>query len=946
MARPEFTKNYDQFYPVETFKKIGFHRAQCPKCENFYWRKSEKQDICGDAACTETYTFIGKGTGIGRKGVKMSYSDAWKSYEKAFNTARIPCTTIDRYPVVARWRADVDFCAAGIYCFQPYCMTGELDPPANPLIAPQFCLRFNDLDNIGLTGRHYSGFIMLGLQVFNKKNNFIFFKEEVVEFNYRWLTEFLEIDPEEITFREDVWCGGGNLGPCIEYFVGGLELGNMVFIEYKTFHDGSREKLEVQVVDVGIGLERVAWLINGSETSYIETFSSALEYLESKVKVERNSEIWKKFGPYSCMLDIDECVDIVKTWEKIADITGQNVETIKKSISEVKDMYVVLDHTRSLFLAIYDGALPSNVGGGGNIRNLLRRVIAIMHRNNWWNLLGLEGIMDIMNHHKKDLERIYGNGHFKDNESIKNVFALEIEKYEKTDKAQLEKLKKHLEKKKTMTTEDWILAIQSWGIPAEKISETTKFPIPDDLYIKIAEECERTVVPLEINLYDTNHLPATDLLFYKNQDIDKFTCKIIDVFVNMGKEENGKLNIVLTDCSAFYPTSGGQQHDTGIMVIDNITYKVVNVEKVGACNLHYLDKELHLGKDKLIGLSIKGEIDMERRKQLMAHHTGTHIVFAACKRILGPHVWQNGAKKTIEKAHLDITHFKSLSTEDEMLIEKEANRIVLSATNINKFYLNKKEAEVEYGFTLYQGGVIPGNTLRIVNIENTDVEACCGTHLDNTMEVGYIKILRSNKISDGVVRLEYVAYQRAVEELIYETSIINDLKDNWDIEKSLIVKTGKRFFHDFKMFENKSKKLELNVFNLQMKLINSGKNTLYFNQTEHDNPTFFFSNLNENTGLPLKLNHNGILYFNKGFIYGFIGAPNLISSDKLSALITDCHNPSQEAKEKNKVPKVLIKTSVGNKKNLVENVILISFNGDLNLNKLIPILKSLNFQEI
>lgn len=214
----------------------------------------------------------------------MSYSDAWKSYEKAFNTARIPCTTIDRYPVVARWRADVDFCAAGIYCFQPYCMTGELDPPANPLIAPQFCLRFNDLDNIGLTGRHYSGFIMLGLQVFNKKNNFIFFKEEVVEFNYRWLTEFLEIDPEEITFREDVWCGGGNLGPCIEYFVGGLELGNMVFIEYKTFHDGSREKLEVQVVDVGIGLERVAWLINGSETSYIETFSSAFRIFRIKGK--------------------------------------------------------------------------------------------------------------------------------------------------------------------------------------------------------------------------------------------------------------------------------------------------------------------------------------------------------------------------------------------------------------------------------------------------------------------------------------------------------------------------------------------------------------------------------------------------------------------------------------------------------------------------------------
>ncbi len=82
----------------------------------------------------------------------------------------MPCTPIARYPVVARWRADVDYVAAGIFCFQPYCVTGELEPPANPLICPQFCLRFNDLGNIGLTGRHYSGFIMLGIQVFNKKD--------------------------------------------------------------------------------------------------------------------------------------------------------------------------------------------------------------------------------------------------------------------------------------------------------------------------------------------------------------------------------------------------------------------------------------------------------------------------------------------------------------------------------------------------------------------------------------------------------------------------------------------------------------------------------------------------------------------------------------------------------------------------------------------------------
>lgn len=100
-------------------------------------------------------------------------------------------------------------------------------------------MRFNDLDNIGLTGRHYSGFVMMGIQVFNKPDNFIFFKEECIEFNYRWLTESLKIDPEEITFIEDIWAGGGNLGPSVEYFVGGLEVGNMVFMQYKYFNDGN-----------------------------------------------------------------------------------------------------------------------------------------------------------------------------------------------------------------------------------------------------------------------------------------------------------------------------------------------------------------------------------------------------------------------------------------------------------------------------------------------------------------------------------------------------------------------------------------------------------------------------------------------------------------------------------------------------------------------------------
>lgn len=127
-------------------------------------------------------------------------------------------------------------------------MTGELEPPANPLICPQFCVRFNDLDNIGLTGRHYSGFIMIGIQSFNYPDKYTFFSEECVEFNLNWLIDGLKIPKDEITLIEDVWSGGGNLGSCVEYFVKGLEVGNMVFTMFKYFPDGKPLSLLINFI--------------------------------------------------------------------------------------------------------------------------------------------------------------------------------------------------------------------------------------------------------------------------------------------------------------------------------------------------------------------------------------------------------------------------------------------------------------------------------------------------------------------------------------------------------------------------------------------------------------------------------------------------------------------------------------------------------------------------
>jgi alanyl-tRNA synthetase len=295
-------------------------------------------------------------------------------------------------------------------------------------------VRFNDLDNIGVTGRHYSGFIMMGNQVFNYPNDFKYFKDEAIEYNYRWLTETLEIDPDEITFVEDVWAGGGNLGPSIEYFVRGLEVGNMVFMQYKTFHDGSREELDIKIIDTGIGLERIAWLYNGTATSYMDTFANAMEFVQSIINLPINNDIWEKFGPYSCVLNIDEIDNVDDSWKKVADLMGEDVQLVKDSIQDVRDLYIILDHTRSILMTISDGSLPSNVGGGGNVRNILRRCFALMHKNGWWSKVGIDNFLKIFELHKKDLLGIYGV--FPDYKSFDDIIRVEFERWQTTDEAQ------------------------------------------------------------------------------------------------------------------------------------------------------------------------------------------------------------------------------------------------------------------------------------------------------------------------------------------------------------------------------------------------------------------------------------------------------------------------------------------------------------------------------
>lgn len=343
------------------------------------------------------------------------------------------------------------------------------------------------------------------------------------------------------------------------------------------------------MIDTGIGLERIPWLLNGSATSYSDTFPLAFDYFQKKLGISMDNDVWEKFGPYSCRLNIDEVEDLDKTWQEIADLINEPVEKIKKTIEPIRDMFIILDHTRTAMMIVTDGALPSNQGGGSNLRNIIRRTFAIMKKNNWWDIMKFDDYLELYNKHKEDLTELYGA--FKEYKSFNQIISMEYEKWLTTDSKSSQQLQKILKKTGgTLSIDQWIVAMTSWGIPPEEISKISNLEIPGNLYYEIATREERVVKVAEQILYNTSHLAETENLYYKNHKEYNFTAKVIDIFHNI-KDQN-KRNIVILDRSAFYPTSGGQEHDTGFLTVNGVKYDVVDAEKVGKCVLHILDREL------------------------------------------------------------------------------------------------------------------------------------------------------------------------------------------------------------------------------------------------------------------------------------------------------------------------------------------------------------------
>ena len=218
------SKEPEKYYATSVLKSEGFKRKQCTSCNIYFWTITNSE-VCGNPACSGGFSFIGNTPAT----KKLDYIGVWTEFSKLFK--KWGYTPIKRYPVVARWRDDTDFVQASIYDFQPYVVSGEVEPPANPLVVPQICLRFNDIDNIGITGAHYCAFVMIGQHAFMKPKDWN--QPKYFTDIHNWLKQGLGLRNEEITFHEDAWAGGGNFGPCMEYFSRGLELGNQVYMMFE-----------------------------------------------------------------------------------------------------------------------------------------------------------------------------------------------------------------------------------------------------------------------------------------------------------------------------------------------------------------------------------------------------------------------------------------------------------------------------------------------------------------------------------------------------------------------------------------------------------------------------------------------------------------------------------------------------------------------------------------
>ena len=680
------------------------------------------------------------------------------------------------FPLVPRNDNSLLLINSGMAPMKAY-FTGQEIPPSKRVTTCQKCIRTGDIDNVGKTARHGTFFEMLGDFSFGD-----YFKNEIVPWSWEFVTKVLEIPEDRLyvtIYEEDdetgkIWHdvvglpwdrivklgkednfwehGTGPCGPCTEiYYDRGPEYGcdsptcgvgcdcdrymefwNLVLTQFNAEEDGTYTELAMKNVDTGMGLERMATIMQGVDSIFdVDTVKSIRDAVCAKANVE--------YGK-------DHKTDV--------------------------SVRVITDHIRSVTMMTADGVLPSNEGRGYVLRRLLRR--AARHGK----LLGIEG--EFLAELSKSVIACSGEAYpelVEKQDYIFKILSIEENSFYKTIDKGMEILKADMEEmkaagEKVMSGEKSFRLYDTYGFPVDLTKEILAeegMEIDEDAFtaeMKAQKERARSsraksnYMGAAETVY--NELPVELETAFAGYDVyDVANAKIVALVANEAVAETaqaGDAVAVFLDRTPFYAESGGQVGDQGVIKTETGVVKVTNCVKVVG------GKIAHMG-EVTEGLVQVGEmacasIDVELRMASSRNHSATHLLHKALRTVLGTHVEQAGSYVSADRLRFDFTHFAAMTADEIKEVERLVNDAIFASYDVHTDEMSIDEARNRGAMALF--GEKYGEVVRVVDMGGYSIELCGGAHLKNTAQVGSFKILSENGVAAGVRRIEAVTGKEAL----------------------------------------------------------------------------------------------------------------------------------------------------------------------------------------
>ena len=828
---------------IPFWQESGHSCRECTVTGLRFWSRDPSRTTSGDTV-EDSYTFIGnpiiEGFPMRGKALKDAMRETFLDYFEQRGHARI-----DPYPVLARWRDDIHLTIASIADFQPHVTSGLVPPPANPLGISQPCIRLTDVAAVGRSGRHLTTFEMMAHHAFNRpdEGDVIYWIDQCVRYCDDMLVNTFGITPEEITYIENPWSGGGNAGPALEVIVGGLELATLVFMNLEEHEDGDVEikglryrEMPLQIIDTGYGLERFCWAAAGTSTIYEAIYPESVDWLKKIAGFDSmveglglgvdTDDLLAELSQLAGILNIDVGTDVDSLYQRLVERLGDGgveitVSNLKRLTEPLSSIYAIPDHMHAICNMLGDGLVPSNAKGGYLARMMARRVCRMKGD------LGIEiSLTELAAHHIDTHLDIAG--FVQSREGILTILAIEEARYHemlrKGEAAVRTALREIPKDAKEAPDEILFRLAEERGLNPEMVVSiaaklgwkeiSVRVGFAADMAARNAERTKTAAKAKSKGEIFQSDIPPTQQDYYSDTSQTEFSATVLDC-KSLTQIQIESLNLssevvvtpthyVVLDRTLFYPEGGGQLGDQGTLG----EAKVVDTRIENGVIYHLTNCSVEEG-------GISGQIDWERRRQLMDHHTAVHIVGGSARAILGPHIWQAGSNKGGRYARIDLTHYSRLSRDDLDKIEDHANDIIAKNPVVEKLVLDRAEADLQFGFELYQGGPPKHSQIRIIKIGEHDVQACGGTHHDNTGEVTELRIIRSSQVQDGVERLQIVAGETAREHARIQERLLNESSEVLGVSPEDLPSAVSRFFDEWKSQQKKIESLESEIVRLR-----------------------------------------------------------------------------------------------------------------------------------